>query len=53
MTKEKLEDRRTALQTEFERLRSHLEALNGAIQDCNYWLAELDKPADAVAEKKD
>jgi hypothetical protein len=50
MTTEKLQERRTALQTEFERLRAHLEALSGAIQDCDYWLAELQKPEGPVAD---
>lgn len=38
MTIDLIQERRAALQAEFERLRSHLEALSGAIQDCSYWL---------------
>ena len=38
MTADLIRERIVALEAEFERLRSHLEALSGAIQDCNYWL---------------
>lgn len=47
MIKEKLEARLTQLQQ--ERLAS-LAAYDGAIQDCNYWLQELNKDTDVQAD---
>ena len=43
MTISMIQERRASLQAEFERLRSHLEALSGAIQDCDYWLTVVDE----------
>ncbi len=54
MNKEKLEKRLEDLQKEFEATRIHfeksraqLEMLNGAILDTQFWIGEMDKPADA------
>ena len=43
MTKEQIQARLKQLETEREQLRVNLMAYEGAIQDCNYWLQELDK----------
>ena len=53
MTKERIEKRLTDLTTEFEKQKANLEALHGAILDCQFWLAELDKPAEAVEPAKE
>lgn len=54
MTKEKLTARIAVLQQEFdktkniyEQSRAQVDALAGAIQDCQFWLSELERPADA------
>jgi len=43
MTKEKLEDRIKQLETEREQVKATLLAYEGALQDCKYWLIELEK----------
>jgi hypothetical protein len=43
MTKEKLEQRKTELREQYEQKLSDLHAIQGAVQDCNYWLSELAK----------
>ena len=48
MNKEQLIARINLLSQEAEQLRNNLTATVGAIQDCNYWLAELEKPAEPV-----
>jgi len=47
MDKEKLEARLVTLQKELEQIQANGNALLGAIQDCKYWLAELEKVQDA------
>lgn len=54
MTKEKLTARLEALQNEFsktklvyEQSRAQVDALAGAIQDCQFWLNEIENPASA------
>lgn len=42
MNKEKLLERIKLLETEREQVRANLIVYEGAIQDCNYWLKELD-----------
>lgn len=53
ITKEKLTERLDALKLEFEKQKSNLEALHGAILDTQYWLTELEKPVEDPVEKKD
>jgi len=43
MNKEKIQDRIKTLETEREQLRQTLVAYEGAIQDCQHWLRELEK----------
>lgn len=49
MSKEQIQNRIKTLEAERETLRANLIAYEGAIQDCNYWLQELDK---LVEDKK-
>ena len=44
ITKGALEQRRQQLMVQFEKLKSDQDAVSGAIQDINYWIAQLDKP---------
>lgn len=44
MTKEQIEKRIAELQKQIEQVNANGNALMGAIQDCQYWLAQLDKP---------
>lgn len=44
MTKEAIEARIQQLQREQEQLVAKTNAFSGAIQDCKYWLEQLEKP---------
>lgn len=48
MTKEQIQDRIKELETNRETLKANFIAIEGAIQDCNYWLEQGDKPAEAT-----
>lgn len=57
MTLEQVQKRRqdlvnqaTTLQNQITQGNAQLNAIGGAIQDCDYWIAELTKPADAPVE---
>lgn len=50
MTKEQILERIKELETNRESMKGNFIAIEGAIQDCNYWMEQLDK---AVSEKKD
>ena len=43
MTKEQIEARLAELNKELQQLTANANAINGAIQDCEFWLAQLDK----------
>lgn len=43
MNKEKIQDHIKTLETEREQLRLNLAAYDGAIQNCQHWLKELEK----------
>jgi hypothetical protein len=43
MDKVKLQERINQLNAEKDNAIRHASACDGAIQDCNYWIAELDK----------
>ena len=43
ITKEKIENRKSTLQADLERLVSHIKILDGAIQDCDWFLEELNR----------
>jgi len=51
MTKEQLEARIKELETNRETVRTSFFAVEGAIQDCNYWLQQLNAPAETEAVK--
>lgn len=58
MTREKLESRLAELQSEFlraknlyEQSRANVDALAGAIQDCQYWLQELDTKSEETKKE--
>ncbi len=58
MTKDKIETRLQALQKDFETARRNFEiaranvdAIAGAIQDCQYWLSELEP--ESTPDQKD
>jgi hypothetical protein len=42
MTKEQLEKRKADLIASLEQQKANLHATDGAIQECDYWLAQLD-----------
>ena len=44
ITKEMLEARRKELIAQFEKLSADRNATLGALQDCEYWLAQYGKP---------
>lgn len=52
ITKEQLESRRDRLKAEYEQLQRNLCAYEGAIQDCEHWLAVLEsrEPTEAVED---
>uniref|UniRef100_A0A6M3IEM1 Uncharacterized protein n=1 Tax=viral metagenome TaxID=1070528 RepID=A0A6M3IEM1_9ZZZZ len=43
ITREAIEARLADLRAQREQLVGNLNAFNGAIQDCEFWLAEVDK----------
>lgn len=55
MTKEAIKKRLAELQKELEQINANGNAVMGAIQDCQYWLAQLDveemKAAEVPEEK--
>lgn len=51
MNKEAINKQIETLMTQGKQLEVQLHMINGALQDCNYWLAELDKQnADNTAQ---
>lgn len=42
MTKEQFEDRIKLLEVEREQIKATFNATEGAIQDCKYWLSQLE-----------
>lgn len=46
MDKEKINARLAELEKARQQTLANLNAIIGAIQECNYWLAEADKPQD-------
>jgi F0F1-type ATP synthase membrane subunit b/b' len=51
MDKTRIQERLTQLETEREQARATLAAYEGAIQDCKFWLAEIEK--DTNSDKTD
>jgi chaperonin cofactor prefoldin len=43
MNKEAITKHIETLMTQGKQLEAQLHMINGALQDCNYWLAELEK----------
>lgn len=50
MTKEQIQERLKTLITERTQVHINLLAYDGAIQDCNYWLTQLDISAPTETE---
>lgn len=50
ITKETIEKRREQLQADYQQAIATTQAIGGAIQDCDYWLALLEKEAEPVKE---
>lgn len=50
MTEELIKQRIADLNAQADQLRANLNAIGGAIQDCEYWLSMLKKPDPAVIE---
>lgn len=46
VTKEAIEARSLQLQRQAEKLQNDLNATLGALQDCNYWMAQLKAESD-------
>lgn len=44
VTKEKIQDRIKLLEKEKEQVKSAVLAYEGALQDCHYWLEQMEKP---------
>ena len=44
ITREAIETRLAELRRDAEQMRANLHAYDGAIQDCEHWLAVLDAP---------
>jgi hypothetical protein len=51
MDREKLEKRKADLLASLEQLKANMIATDGAIQECNYWLAQLDTEEAEVKEE--
>jgi hypothetical protein len=52
MTREQIEARLVELRKESEQLVANINAISGAIQDCEYWLAQLDaEEAKEIADR--
>lgn len=51
MNKEQIEARIKLYEDEREKIKTTLIAYEGAIQDCNHWLTELDKSAEDKKKK--
>lgn len=50
ITKEEIENRKAKLQADYQQAIATAQAIGGAIQDCDYWLARLTESAE---EKQD
>jgi hypothetical protein len=48
ITKDSINSRAAELGKREQELRSELSAVIGAIQDCGYWLAQVDKPDEVL-----
>jgi len=48
MNKETIKNRISELQKELEKISANGNVIVGAIHDCNYWLAELEKDSDEM-----
>lgn len=46
MDKTKIQERIKTLETERDQLRNNLVAYEGAIQDCKYWLEQMETPSE-------
>lgn len=46
ITRAQVEGRMEELKRQQEQLRANLHAVDGALQDCEYWLARLDEPTE-------
>ena len=46
LTSKKIQDRLADLKKQLEKAVSNVNALAGAIQDCEFWLAEIEKTDD-------
>jgi len=46
MTKEKIQERLKTLENEREQMKTTLIAYEGAIQDCKYWLEQLEEKSE-------
>ena len=51
MTKESIEGRISQLQGQKQSLIADLNAVDGAIQDCQYWLKQLEAGNDAIEQE--
>lgn len=51
MTKDQVQDRIKILETSREQVRISLLAHEGAIQECLYWLSQMDKPSEEAKKE--
>ena len=48
MTKEQIVVRKAELQAQQEQLKANFNAFQGAIEECNYWLKQLEPATEAA-----
>lgn len=53
ITKATIDNRRAVLQADADKVAAHLNALHGALQDCDWFLAELEREESKEAEVVD
>jgi len=51
MTREQIEARLAQLRNDLQQIYANANAVSGAIQDCEYWLAQLDTEDKFVLDK--
>jgi len=50
MNKEAIQKQIETLMAQGKQMEVQLHMINGALQDCNYWLAELEKSTEVVTD---
>lgn len=53
MTRQAIEERIKELESQADQLRANLNAITGAIHDCQYWLSQIVEAAQHVEERQE